>query len=95
MHLKINTAALVSHDVPISDDAARAVRMGFNPSSMPRVDALKAMAAAMLSELEGIRREAVMAEGDVPEALALELDQAEIEIRAGSMWSVAAATHRL
>ena len=55
MHTKLHTAALDGHETPISNSAAAIVRMGFNPSTLPQVDALKGLHAAAISECEAIR----------------------------------------
>lgn len=83
MHVVIRTAALPEHAVPISDKAARQVRMGFNPSQSPRVDAIKALAAALISEcqLAGL-------EADAGREAALAMTAAE----EAAMWGVKAAT---
>ena len=51
MHVKIHTAAIPDGETNISNDAAAAVRMGFNPSRLEPVDRMKALAAALISEL--------------------------------------------
>lgn len=55
MHVTIHTAALPSEQVAISNDAAALVRMGFNPSTLREVDAIKALAAALVSACETMK----------------------------------------
>lgn len=58
MHTNLITGALPDgHETPISNSAAEIVRMGFNPSSLPKVDAIKGLAAALISECEALRDE--------------------------------------
>jgi hypothetical protein len=84
MHVKINTAALVEEEVPINNSAAALVRMGFNPSTLPKVDRVKALAAAFISECEAIKAE------DGPGAR--EAAIAITDMQKTSMMAVAAAT---
>ncbi|MEM7507631.1 MAG: hypothetical protein AAF415_12890 [Pseudomonadota bacterium] len=84
MHVKINTAAVDGAEVPISNAAAEAVRMGFNPSSLPRVDQLKALAAAFLSLCDEVAE-------DLPEA-GREIATAKTTMQTASMWAVLGAT---
>jgi hypothetical protein len=88
MHVTINTAALVAEEVAITDSAAALVRMGFNPSTLPRVDRIKALAAALVSECETVREENP---GGAAREAALAITQAQT----ASMFAVAAATSRL
>ena len=87
MHVKINTAALVDHEAAIHDSAAKAVRMGFNPSTLPRVDAIKALAAALISQCQEMQ--------DNGEGNAREAAIAMTQIQGASMFAVAAATANL
>lgn len=57
MHVKIHTGAVPDGTTPITYTAAKTVRMGFNPSKVERVDRMKALAAALVSECEAIRDE--------------------------------------
>lgn len=84
MHVKINTAALSNAIVNISDNSAKAVRMGFNPSSVTRVDRLKALAAAFLTECDDIAAE-------IP-AAGREMAVAKTNMQTASMWAVLGAT---
>jgi hypothetical protein len=88
MHVTINTAALVAEEVAITDSAAALVRMGFNPSTLPRVDRIKALAAALVSECEAVREENP---GSAAREAALAITQAQT----ASMFAVAAATSHL
>ncbi|MEL6680614.1 MAG: hypothetical protein AAFQ51_18070 [Pseudomonadota bacterium] len=87
MHVKINTAALNAAEVPITNNAAALVRMSFNPSDIPQVDRIKALAAALISECEALRE-------DKPVA-AREASIAITDIQSASMFAVAAATAHL
>lgn len=85
MHVKIHTAAVPDGTTTISNSAAELVRMGFNPSKLERVDRIKALAAALVSECEAIR--------DEPSMLGTEdAETAITTIRGGVMFAVAAAT---
>lgn len=83
MHVKINTAALQDYEAPIQNADAEAVRMGFNPSKMPRVDAIKALSAALMSECRAAGEE----QGDDRSATL-----AVTNVEQAAMWGVKAAT---
>lgn len=87
MHVKIHTAAIPEGMTAISSTAAKTVRMGFNPSSIQRVDRLKAIAAAFVSECEAMRDE--RGEGAREAAVAI------THMQTASMFAVAAATAHL
>ena len=84
MHVTIHTAAVIGEEVSITDAAAKAVRMGFNPSALSRVNRLKALAAAFISECDAVAAE-------LPEA-GRELAVAKTNMQTASMWSVLGAT---
>ena len=84
MHVTIHTAALPGETVTITNGAAELVRMGFNPSKLPRVDRIKALAAALISECEGIKAEG--GKGAREAAVAI------TQFQGASMFAVAAAT---
>lgn len=84
MHVKINTPALDNAEVPITNGAAALVRMGFNPSRFPQVDRIKALAAALVSEAEAIKK----AGGPGAREAAIAIT----EIQGACMFAVAAAT---
>ena len=84
MHVKINTANLDQAEVPILDSAAQLVRMNFNPSTIPRVDRIKALAAALISECQAIQVET--SSGAREAAIAI------TDAQKVSMMAVAAAT---
>lgn len=90
MHVTINTASLSNEDVNISDDAAKLVRMSFNPSTMKRVDRLKALAAAFLSECDEVLAE-FQGKDCLPSA-ARSLAVAKTNMQTASMWAVLGAT---
>lgn len=84
MKVTISTPAVANGVVGISEQSAQAVRMGFNPSSIERVDRLKALAAAFLSECDLVAAE-------IP-AAAREAAVAKTNMQTASMWAVLAAT---
>lgn len=84
MHIQVHTAAAPDETVTITDEAAGLVRMGFNPSQLPRVDVMKALAAALISECAAIR--------DTGKPGAREAAIAITQIQGASMFAVAAAT---
>ena len=84
MHVKINTSTLTDEVVSITDEAAQAVRMGFNPSAVRRVDRLKALAAAFISECK-------LGQAELPEG-SREFAVAVTNMQTASMWGVLAAT---
>lgn len=84
MHVKIRTAAVPDGETPITNSAAELVRMGFNPSTLERVDRIKALAAALISECEAIRD----SDGDGGREAAIAITQ----VQGASMFAVAAAT---
>lgn len=84
MHVTIHTAALPDETAQITNSAADIVRMGFNPSSLPQVDAIKALAAALISACEGLKA------GPGAREAAIAITHAQT----ASMFAVAAATAR-
>lgn len=90
MHVEINTANLTKETVNITNDAAKLVRMNFNPSTMKRVDRLKALAAAFLSECDEITAE-YQGKESLPSA-ARSLAVAKTNMQTASMWAVLGAT---
>ena len=90
MHVEINTASLSKETVNISNDAAKLVRMSFNPSTMKRVDRLKALAAAFLSECDDIIAE-YQGKESLPSAHR-SLATAKTNMQTASMWAVLGAT---
>ena len=88
MHTVLNTGALPDgHETPISNSSAALVRMGFNPSALPRVDAIKGLTAAIVSECEKIR--------DDGGPGAREASIAISQLQGACMFAVAAATAHL
>lgn len=79
MHVIINNGALTGVQIDISQEAAEAVRMGFNPSTRPDVDKLKALGAAFISLCDQIGK-------------SRELSVAKTEAETAVMWAVKAAT---
>ena len=85
MHVKIHTGALPDGaETHITDQAAATVRMGFNPSTLPAVDRIKALAAALISECQPIAD--ARGPGGREAAIAI------TEIQGASMFAVAAVT---
>lgn len=84
MHVTIHTAALQNVAVTISDSAAATVRMRRNPSHAAEVDAIKALAAALISECEAL--------AEAGEPAAREAKIAITQIQGACMFAVAAAT---
>ncbi len=91
MHVKIHTAAVPDGTTTISDYAAGVVRMGFNPSKLERVDRIKALAAALISEIDDLEK---AAPSDLPDFVR-ETDHAITLVQSASMFAVAAATRTL
>jgi hypothetical protein len=87
MHVKIYTAALNEAETPITNTAAKTVRMGVDAGTLPQVDRIKALAAALISECESIR--------DSGKPGAREAAIAITETQTASMFAVAAATAEL
>ncbi len=83
-HIVLNSGACNGVEVPISMDAAEKVRLKFNPSGLDRVDRLKSIAAAFISECEDMM---TAADCDGREA-AIAITQ----MQGTSMFAVAAAT---
>lgn len=80
-HVVLNTGACNGVEVPVSSEAMKMVRMGFNPSQLPQVDRIKSLAAALISELENVGGR----EGSI----------AITQVQTASMFGVAAATAHL
>lgn len=89
MHVKIHTAAIPDGTTTISNAAAELVRMGFNPSKIERVDRIKALAAALVSEIEDIEDGSAAMER--PDILR-ETEAALTHVQIAAMLAVAAAT---
>ena len=79
MHVIINTGAISGAQVDITNEAADAVRMGFNPSASPSVDKLKALGAAFISLCDQLGK-------------SREFSVAKTEAETAVMWAVKAAT---
>lgn len=74
-------------DVAITDEAAEAIRLGFNPSTLPSVRRLKMLAAAFISAANEVAK-------DNPEAGRV-LAVAKTNMQTASMWAVLGATKGL
>jgi hypothetical protein len=85
MHVDIHTGACPDGQTTISNSALALVRGGFNPSKLPQVDRLKALAAAIISEMETIRDDRGHP-GSREAAIAI------TQLQGASMFAVAAAT---
>jgi hypothetical protein len=86
-HIVLNSGACDGVEVPISLSAADKVRMKFNPSGLERVDRLKSIAAAFISECEEM-----LADDDCD---GREAAIAITEMQGASMFAVASATSGL
>lgn len=84
MHVTLHTANLDNVSISITDEAAKDVRMNFNPSTLPNVDRLKALAAAFISECQRISAE-------VPDS-GRDMAVAKTNMKQASMWAVSGAT---
>jgi CHASE3 domain sensor protein len=84
MHVTIHTAAVPDGKTNISNDALDLVRGNFNPSKLPQVDRIKALAAALISEMEPVQ--ALRMDG------AREASVAITQIQGACMFAVAAVT---
>lgn len=73
-------------EIQITDAAMRRARLSFNPSGDPRVNRLKALAAAFYSELEDLARDPIAGR---------EAATAMTQIQGGAMFAVSAATAHL
>jgi hypothetical protein len=85
MHVNVWTGALPGTEVTISNSALALVRGGFNPSARPQVDVLKALGAAIISELEKMRDDRAHP-GSREAAIAI------TQLQGATMFAVAAAT---
>lgn len=79
--------AVVIHADDLSPTARDAIRLSFNPSGNEKVLRLKTLAAALITEYEGIR--------DANPAAAREAAVAITNLQTASMWGVLAATKGL
>jgi hypothetical protein len=87
----------------ISPTAARAVRLTFNPSSLGRVDRIKRLTAALVTELEEVTSEAAVARLNAPLGSDIgkyndaidSARRATEHVVTASMWSVLATTATL
>lgn len=70
--------------IDISETAKQAIRLAFNPSGDPRVVRLKMLAAAFITECQGVQAE--LPEGAREAAVAI------TNMQTASMWAVLAAT---
>ena len=68
----------------VSDEAREAVRLKFNPSGLPRVDRLKRLAAAFITECDRVAAE-------VPDS-GRSIAVAKTNMQTASMWAVLGAT---
>ena len=84
MHVKLHMGEEVPAEVPVTLSAADLVRYKFNPSGLERVQRLKFLSAALISECEAIRDE--KGQGAREAAIAI------TDVQKASMMAVAAAT---
>lgn len=87
MHVKLHMGEDTPAEIPVNSSAAALVRYTFNPSGMARVQRLKFLAAALISECESIRDE--KGPGAREAAIAI------TDLQKASMMAVAAATAHL
>lgn len=90
-HVIINTGAANGATTAVSTTAMDTVRLGFNPSKMERVDRIKSLAAAFISECEELREEAKDAGGQGGREASIAITEAQ----GACMFAVAAATANL
>lgn len=90
-HVIVNTGAVMGAEVPVNSSAMQTVRLGFNPSKLERVDRIKSLAAALISECENLRDEAK----EAGSAGGREASIAITETQSACMFAVAAATANL
>ena len=83
-HVVLNTGACQDVEIPISQEAAEAVRFNFNPSGLPDVNRLKSLSAAFISECEQQKAANPLA--------GRELQTAITNMQTASMWAVLGAT---
>lgn len=87
-HVVLNTGACNGVEIAVTDEAASAVGLKFNPSGLDTVNRLKSLAAAFVAECK--RQQAF------PEAAGKrEFAVAITDMEAASMWAVKAATKGL
>ena len=84
MHVKLHMGEETPAEIGVTLSAADLVRYKFNPSGLERVQKLKFMAAALISECENIRDE--KGRGAREAAIAI------TDLQKASMMAVAAAT---
>lgn len=84
MHIKLHMGTETPAEIPVNTSAADLVRYKFDPSGLERVQNLKFMAAALISECEAIRDE--KGPGAREAAIAI------TDVQKASMMAVAAAT---
>ena len=82
--MKLTTPEGTTEEIALSETALRTVRRTFNPSGQTRVDRIKLLAAALISEAEAIRDEP----GADKRCAALAITN----IETGAMYAVKAAT---
>lgn len=86
-HVVLNTGACTGAEVPITAEAAEAVRFSFNPSGLDSVNRLKSLSAAFIAECQ--RQQAEHGEAGREFAVAI------TNMQTASMWAVLAATKGL
>lgn len=87
MHVQLHMGEESPTEIPVTDFGAAKVRYKFNPSGLARVQRIKFLAAALISEIEDMNEEG---ESDIREsAIAI------TDIQKGTMMAVASATSKL
>lgn len=90
-HVIVNTGAVMGAEVAVNTTAMDTVRLSFNPSKLERVDRIKSLAAAFISECENLRDEA----SESGSAGGREASVAITEAQSACMFAVASATANL
>lgn len=83
-HVVLNTGACNGVEVPITAEAAEAVRFNFNPAGLDDVNRLKSLSAAFVAECQ--RQQAANPDAGREFAVAI------TNMQTASMWSVLATT---
>lgn len=93
MQIVIQVAGQPDVVIGVSEKAMRRARVSFNPSSLPHVDNIKALAAGLYTVLRELNAE--REDGWLAEILDRETSAAATQIQFGAMMAVSAATAHL
>jgi len=83
-HVVLNTGACTGVEIPITAEAAEAVRFSFNPSGLESINRLKSLSSAFIAECQHQQTENPGAGREFAVAIT--------NMQTASMWSVLAAT---